>query len=527
MAKDKTALQRGPARLVRWGRLQVDARASAANRWIADRREGNGLLDVAWRTNERDRLAAGNVTGSAVAFRLFLFFVPFLLFAVGILGFVAAFIDSGAVVKTSGITGKLAEQIEAAFSQPTSTRWLATGFGLVGMVTAGRALAKVLIIASALAWQVPIQRQKAVRVVGLVVGTTVAVALISALVNRVRESAGLAVAWLSFLPVVIIYIVAWSLLYLVLPRGTSDLSAVLPGAALFGITLAVMEAVTQLYLPGRFDHASALYGSIGVTVVTLGWFFFLGRVLVLSMTINAVVYERIGSVSIFIFGLPVLRTLPRRWPRVAHLIGLDQRDRHRGQDPGASKGAMDMASSERSARERYADHNVVAVYRTLDEARDAAAALNQAGLDVPHLELLDGRSPLAPLGGGAQHELDQRAVTRRIGRRAAIGAAIGAVVGVLVGLAIHLIFDEGNIVPEIVGALAGLLVGAALGAFYGGASGLPREGTFSDLRARRNGVAVHADEAELVERAVATLAPTSPELLARFGPDGHLRRVEP
>jgi hypothetical protein len=141
-------------------------------------------------------------------------------------------------------------------------------------------------------------------------------------------------------------------------------------------------------------------------------------------------------------------------------------------------------------------------------------------VDAPHLELLDGAG--APVRG-APDELGQRSVTRRVGRRAAIGAAVGAVVGVLVGLAIHLIFDSGNVVPEIVGALAGLLVGAALGAFYGGASALPRSGVFSDLRAKRNGVAVHADESQLVERAVTTLGPTSPQLLARFGSDGHLR----
>jgi uncharacterized BrkB/YihY/UPF0761 family membrane protein len=335
MGRDRTGPARGPARLVRWIRTGVTARAEAANRWIADHRDKNVLLDLVCRTHERDRAAAGGVTGSAVAFRLFLFFVPFLLFTVGVLGFVASFLDSDAVVKTSGVTGRLAEQIQAAFTQPTSTRWLATGFGLVGIVTAGRALAKVLIVASALAWQVPVQRQKAIRVVGIVVGTTISVALLSVLVNRLRDSAGLAVAWLSFVPLVLVYIVAWSMLCLALPRGTSDLSAVLPGAVLFSVTLAGMEAVTQLYLPGRFDHASALYGSIGVTVVTLGWFFILGRVLVLSITINAVVYERIGSVSIFLFGLPVLRVLPQRWPAVARLIGLDQHDRTQDGDSGS------------------------------------------------------------------------------------------------------------------------------------------------------------------------------------------------
>ncbi len=108
----------------------------------------------------------------------------------------------------------------------------------------------------------------------------------------------------------------------------------LPGVTLFSVTLAGMEAVTQLYLPGRFDHASALYGSVGVTVVTLGWFFILGRVLVFSMTVNAVIYERIGSVSRFIFGLPLLRAVPQRWPRLTDLIGVEAQDPAGQQDDG-------------------------------------------------------------------------------------------------------------------------------------------------------------------------------------------------
>ena len=31
------------------------------------------------------------------------------------------------------------------------------------------------------------------------------------------------------------------------------------------------------------------------------------------MSVNAVVYERFGSISQFVFSLPVLRVLPRRW----------------------------------------------------------------------------------------------------------------------------------------------------------------------------------------------------------------------
>ena len=75
-----------------------------------------------------------------------------------------------------------------------------------------------------------------------------------------------------------------------------------------------------------------------------------------------------------------------------------------------------MASSERSAQERYATYNVVAVYRTLEEARAAAAALGQAGVPAPNLELMDRAG--APARGGAPSGLEQPAVTRRVGRAA-------------------------------------------------------------------------------------------------------------
>jgi hypothetical protein len=59
----------------------------------------------------------------------------------------------------------------------------------------------------------------------------------------------------------------------------------------------------------------------------LGWFFILGRAIVLAMTLNAVVYERIGSLSMFIFALPLLRALAARSARVARVFGIDHSDR--------------------------------------------------------------------------------------------------------------------------------------------------------------------------------------------------------
>ena len=44
------------------------------------------VVGVVLQLHQRDRETAGSVVGSAVAFRLFLFFAPFLLFAVGVAG---------------------------------------------------------------------------------------------------------------------------------------------------------------------------------------------------------------------------------------------------------------------------------------------------------------------------------------------------------------------------------------------------------------------------------------------------------
>ena len=110
---------------------------------------------------------------------------------------------------------------------------------------------------------------------------------------------------------------------MLLPRATPDPGALLPGALLTALTLTGLQAVSQLYIPGRLSQASELYGAIGLVVVTLGWFFIMGRAVVLAMTLNAVVHERFGSISTFVFGLPVLRALPRRWAWFRRIFQLE------------------------------------------------------------------------------------------------------------------------------------------------------------------------------------------------------------
>lgn len=272
---------------------------------------------------QRDKQAAGTMIGAAIAFRMFLFFIPFVLFVVGIAGFVAEIIDVDQVTEASGVTGELAEQMRAAFEQSATTRWFATFTGLVGMATTGRSLSRVMCAASSLAWQMPVVSKASLRVIGAIVGLVSGLALSATIVNRIRIELGLPAASVSLLAVFVLYLVVWTLLFWMLPRSTPDPGTLLPGAAMMAVVQSGMQLVAQLYLPGQIGRASALYGTIGTAIVTLGWFFFLGRSVVIAMAVSATVHERYGSISEVVFSLPVLRLIPPRSARVRRFFGLE------------------------------------------------------------------------------------------------------------------------------------------------------------------------------------------------------------
>jgi uncharacterized BrkB/YihY/UPF0761 family membrane protein len=308
--------------LVTRGRTRLTGEQERFKRLLA-KHEHRPLIDVAQRIYQRDRESAGTVVGSAVAFRLFLFFVPMLLFLVGLVGIIATWVDAEEVHEQTGITGSLAGQIDAALSQPDSSRWIATILGLFGMASAGRALSKVMVSASCLAWRLPVRARASMRIVGGIVGLVAGIGLVAVIVNRIRADLGLAATGLSFLAAVVVYGLAWLALSMILPRATNDPGALLPGAVLVGLTIAGLQAVSQLYLPNRIGQASELYGAIGTTVVTLGWFFILGRAMVLAMALNAVIHERFGTISQAVFSLPVLRVLPRKSRWIRRFFDLD------------------------------------------------------------------------------------------------------------------------------------------------------------------------------------------------------------
>lgn len=312
-ASDETGLARFAA--------ATRGRVTVVQRWLA-RYQNLPVVNVVLGTLRKDRQTAGPVMSSALAFRLFVFFLPLLLLTIGVAGFASDIVDARSANQAGGISGGVAKQVSTAFHQSGLTRWVAVLLGLWGVLVAGRSLSRVLHAASAAAWGLPAGDRARLRAVGAVAGLVCSIGVIAILIGRIRESFGLGLASASFVPALLIYAIAWLGVLMFLPRATEDPGVLLPGCVLVALTLTVMHAVSELYLPDRLDRASRLYGAFGATVVTLGWFFILGRAVIIAMELNAAIYDRYGSVSQVVFSLPVLRILARRSPRVRRFFDL-------------------------------------------------------------------------------------------------------------------------------------------------------------------------------------------------------------
>jgi uncharacterized BrkB/YihY/UPF0761 family membrane protein len=304
-------------------RERADEATATVTRWLERRRAEAVPYDLAVTFYERDRDTFASVLGAALAMRLFLFLVPLLAFAIGAVLAVFGPDGIGAILDSASVTGSIAAQIRSA-SDTTRAGGLALMVsGIFLSLWAGRSLTRVLAACSAGAWRISGRAGRAtLRMAGTVTALVTVLVLAIAFMNRAREEFSLPVATTSWLGTIAVLTIAWFVVSWSLPRGTPDPGALLPGAVLTGLTLTGLQWVMQYYLPGRIERASELTGSLGITLAALGYLFLMGRVMASSLILNAVVWERLGSISGLVFALPVLRGIPAHSPRFARFFDL-------------------------------------------------------------------------------------------------------------------------------------------------------------------------------------------------------------
>jgi uncharacterized BrkB/YihY/UPF0761 family membrane protein len=251
------------------------------------------------------------VLAAALAFRVFLFQVPYVCVFVISAGFVADITgrDVESFFHGRGITRLTAESVSGAAHLSGWARLTAFVVAAYALILSARSFVKVLAIVHALVWDVPRARRGSVTRASLGF-----IALVTALVGLslvvVEIHARFA---LSGLLMLVAYTVApflvWWYASTWLPHRDCPLIALAPGALLFAVGSEILHVVTVIWFPYHLQSKSDLYGTVGVSLALLLWAYFLGRLVTLAAVLNAALWARFGFDSPH----PIRIRRPRWW----------------------------------------------------------------------------------------------------------------------------------------------------------------------------------------------------------------------
>lgn len=251
-------------------------------------------VDAGWDAYHHDLEIGGPLITGAVAFRMFLWLLPATLVAVVGFGLLATSSGSSpeSVAKKAGISGFAAQSISSATQTSTKGRWLLVGIGLIALISATRSLVKALWRTHELAWRIRDRRSpKTIPAVSGGLGLAVAIFVLAAGVSALRAASGSLAAG-AIVAVLPCWFGLWLIISRMLPHGDAPLRALIPGAVLVAICTELLRALTIYYIAGKVNSSSALYGGLGAAAAMLGWFFLLGRVVVVSAVLNATLWDR-------------------------------------------------------------------------------------------------------------------------------------------------------------------------------------------------------------------------------------------
>jgi uncharacterized BrkB/YihY/UPF0761 family membrane protein len=277
---------RGWAAAARSRAEQLAARAQAERR-------RHSSVDAAFDMVDRDADVAGGIIAGALAYRLFIWLLPFALVLVAGLGLAA---DSASrspedTAQAIGLEGLITRSITSAAESPN--RWYALAIGIPVLLYATSSLLRVLIGAHRLVWTddrsaVPRPTPGATVVLLVVLLAFLTVSGFASSIRAWSEPLGA----LSTAAVALPYAGLWLLESNRLPHRGVDWTALLPGAVLFGIGLELLHVVTAYVIEPWAVAKQGTYGALGVAAALLFGLFLLSRLIVAAAIVNATLWER-------------------------------------------------------------------------------------------------------------------------------------------------------------------------------------------------------------------------------------------
>jgi uncharacterized BrkB/YihY/UPF0761 family membrane protein len=265
--------------------------------YAEDARERSPLVALGFSVYERDRRHFGGLLSGALAFRFFLWLLPYTLLVIGVLGAITSVVDEAPedLADDLGLQGTLTELVRDAAQQ--QGWWIALLVGLFGTAYSGIGAVRALRISHAAAWG--IRPQRAARPLAASLWLFVAVTGLlaaSGLATFVRERSGIAGSLVTVVGLLALYAALWLRASVLLPHREVPPRALMPGAALVAVGAQGLHLFWVYYLADSAERATSVYGAIGAALAILLWLFILARLVVAGAMLNAeLAARRTGS----------------------------------------------------------------------------------------------------------------------------------------------------------------------------------------------------------------------------------------
>ncbi len=271
-------------------------RINAYERRLVERtdaeRERHSSVDVTLTAVDRDSDVGGGIMAGALAYRMFIWLLPFALVLIGVLGVTADVTDESPseTAGGAGLSGLVTTSVASA-AQGTG-RWYAVAIGLPILLWTTRSLLRALISVHRLVWADP--RERVVKATWA--GT---VRLLTALVVLYFLGPVIDSIWPLDGDVVVVvfaeaalYAVLWLLVTLRLPHRNADWRGLLPGAVLFAAGGMLLATLTYYVIGPYASSREDTYGTLGLATALLLGLFLIARLVVASAVLNATLWER-------------------------------------------------------------------------------------------------------------------------------------------------------------------------------------------------------------------------------------------
>ena len=265
------------------------AKLSAAVESAKGASERHVALAVPIRAVERNRRVAASVLAGGLAYRLFLWLLPFGLIVGGALGLSNAN-DTEDAVDGGGVPAAISNAIGDASRAADSNSWWLLAVGVPLLFWTGFTGAKAVVLVHSLVWDEPPPKPKPVGSLvftGMVCAAIITVALSSWFADVAWH--GLLAAALTIAPLTGLWL--WVSLHL--PHRDAPWRALLPGALLIGIGVPVLSGLVDAFLMDELAKSTSLYGGLGAATTLIFFIYLLGILVVSSPVVNSSLYEEL------------------------------------------------------------------------------------------------------------------------------------------------------------------------------------------------------------------------------------------